>query len=226
MAEENKNEIKYEIKYEELYDRFMDYQTKVHEANQKRIRLGLKVNTFFPLIFLTLCFLTDGSKLIFLILWIVSLFGIAFYLMYVEYSDDKLQRQMKAFGLGGNGDMEDESSLISFGVENTETKALKHMENVDRSIEEKKQEVQNALIETKESVAEKFEERKKIAAERREERKENFTEKYQKKIDEIRANRGLSAKQARAKRLQKKAEKLQREAERLEAESREEDEDA
>lgn len=222
MAEENKNEIK----YEELYDRFMDYQTKVHEANQKRIRLGLKVNIFFPLIFLTLCFLTDGSKLIFLILWIVSLFGIAFYLMYVEYSDDKLQRQMKAFGLGGNGDMEDESSLISFGVENTETKALKHMENVDRSIEEKKQEVQNALIETKESVAEKFEERKKIAAERREERKENFTEKYQKKIDEIRANRGLSAKQARAKRLQKKAEKLQREAERLEAESREEDEDA
>ncbi len=222
MAEENKNEIK----YEELYDRFMDYQTKVHEANQKRIRLGLKVNIFFPLIFLTLCFLTDGSKLIFLILWIVSLFGIAFYLMYVEYSDDKLQRQMKAFGLGGNGDMEDESSLISFGVENTETKALKHMENVDRSIEEKKQEVQNALIETKESVAEKFEERKKIAAERREERKENFTEKYQKKIDEIRANRALSAKQARAKRLQKKAEKLQREAERLEAESREEDENA
>lgn len=222
MAEENKNEIK----YEELYDRFMDYQTKVHEANQKRIRLGLKVNIFFPLIFLTLCFLTDGSKLIFLILWIVSLFGIAFYLMYVEYSDDKLQRQMKAFGLGGNGDMEDESSLISFGVENTETKALKHMENVDRSIEEKKQEVQNALIETKESVAEKFEERKKIAAERREERKENFIEKYQKKIDEIRADRALSAKQARAKRLQKKAEKLQREAERLEAESREEDEDA
>ena len=222
MAEENKNEIK----YEELYDRFMDYQTKVHEANQKRIRLGLKVNIFFPLIFLTLCFLTDGSKLIFLILWIVSLFGIAFYLMYVEYSDDKLQRQMKAFGLGGNGDMEDESSLISFGVENTETKALKHMENVDRSIEEKKQEVQNALIKTKESVAEKFEERKKIAAERREERKENFIEKYQKKIDEIRANRALSAKQARAKRLQKKAEKLQREAERLEAESREEDENA
>lgn len=222
MAEENKNEIK----YEELYDRFMDYQTKVHEANQKRIRLGLKVNIFFPLIFLTLCFLTDGSKLIFLILWIVSLFGIAFYLMYVEYSDDKLQRQMKAFGLGGNGDMEDESSLISFGVENTETKALRHMENVDRSIEEKKQEVQNALIETKESVAEKFEERKKIAAERREERKENFIEKYQKKIDEIRANRALSAKQARAKRLQKKAEKLQREAERLEAESREEDENA
>lgn len=222
MAEENKNEIK----YEELYDRFMDYQTKVHEANQKRIRLGLKVNIFFPLIFLTLCFLTDGSKLIFLILWIVSLFGIAFYLMYVEYSDDKLQRQMKAFGLGGNGDMEDESSLISFGVENTETKALKHMENVDRSIEEKKQEVQNALIETKESVAEKFEERKKIAAERREERKENCIEKYQKKIDEIRANRALSAKQARAKRLQKKAEKLQREAERLEAESREEDENA
>lgn len=222
MAEENKNEIK----YEELYDRFMDYQTKVHEANQKRIRLGLKVNIFFPLIFLTLCFLTNGSKLIFLILWIVSLFGIAFYLMYVEYSDDKLQRQMKAFGLGGNGDMEDESSLISFGVENTETKALKHMENVDRSIEEKKQEVQNALIETKESVAEKFKERKKIAAERREERKENFTEKYQKKIDEIRANRALSAKQARAKRLQKKAEKLQREAERLEAESREEDENA
>ena len=84
---------------EEMYDKFIDLQREVHAKNQKKIRVGLKVNLLLPLIFLALSFFSDRSKLAFLVLWIVSLFGIAFYLLYVEYMDFKLQDQWKKFGI-------------------------------------------------------------------------------------------------------------------------------
>ncbi|MCR5641578.1 MAG: YhgE/Pip domain-containing protein [Lachnospiraceae bacterium] len=80
--------------YEEFYKNYLLEQQQIHAANQKKIRVGLKVNIFLPLVFLVLSFLTHSSKLIFLILWIVSLFGIAFYLMYVEYTDHLMQKRL------------------------------------------------------------------------------------------------------------------------------------
>ena len=77
--------------YEEMYKKFLNYETTSHEKNQKRIRVGIKVNIFLPLVFLIISFITSGSKLVFLVLWILSLFGIAFYLIYVEYNDFKLK---------------------------------------------------------------------------------------------------------------------------------------
>ena len=56
-------------------------------------------NILLPLVFLIISFLTKSSKLVFLVLWIVSLFGIAFYLLYVEFTDFKLQEKMKEFGI-------------------------------------------------------------------------------------------------------------------------------
>ncbi|MCR4999560.1 MAG: YhgE/Pip domain-containing protein [Lachnospiraceae bacterium] len=88
MADNNK-------KYEEFYKNYLDEQHNTHQKNQQKIRVGLKVNIFLPLIFLLISFLTQGSKLIFLILWIVSLFGIAFYLMYVEYTDHLMQKRLQ-----------------------------------------------------------------------------------------------------------------------------------
>lgn len=87
---ENNNE-----KYEEFYKNYLQEQRHTHGQNQKKIRVGLKVNIFLPLVFLFLSFLTHSSKLIFLILWIVSLFGIAFYLMYVEFTDHKMQKRLQ-----------------------------------------------------------------------------------------------------------------------------------
>ncbi len=40
-----------------------------------------------------------GSKLVFLILWIVSLIGLAVYLIVVEYLHDKMQRQLAMTGM-------------------------------------------------------------------------------------------------------------------------------
>ena len=60
-------------KYKEMYRKFVDYQQQLHEENQKRIRIGLKVNVLLPLLFLILSFAISEGKLIFLILWIISL---------------------------------------------------------------------------------------------------------------------------------------------------------
>ena len=48
-----------------------------------------------PLAFLVLLFLSDGSRVIFLLLWIVSMFGIAAYLIAVEYVDYEMQNKVK-----------------------------------------------------------------------------------------------------------------------------------
>lgn len=92
-----------------MYDRFLELQQQVHIKNQKKIRVGLKVNIILPLVFLAISFLSNRSKLAFLVLWIVSLFGIAFYLLYVEYMDFKLQESMKEFGII---DKEENQALI------------------------------------------------------------------------------------------------------------------
>lgn len=81
-------------KFEKMYDTLMEYEQNIHQKNQKRIKIGLKCIVIIPLIFLVLLFWTGSSKIIFLTLWIVSLFLIAAYLILVEYGDYKLQEKL------------------------------------------------------------------------------------------------------------------------------------
>ncbi len=81
-------------KYEEMYEKLVFYEQKIHETNQKRIRIGLKCIWIIPLIFLILLFWTESNKVVFLILWIVSLFAIATYLILTEYADYNLQERL------------------------------------------------------------------------------------------------------------------------------------
>jgi len=118
-----------EIKKAELvYEQFIEYQQEMHERNQKKIKVGLKVNILLPLIFLIISFITNGSKLIFLILWIVSLFGISFYLLYIEYTDFKFQEKMKEFGL--IAEEAEQEALIGAEVKEKieELKGIKNLE--------------------------------------------------------------------------------------------------
>lgn len=79
----------------EMYDKLVGYEKTIHEQNQKRIKIGLRCIYIIPLFFLVLLMIVpDGSKIIFLVLWIVSLFAIAVYLIGVEYVDYKLQEKM------------------------------------------------------------------------------------------------------------------------------------
>lgn len=85
------------VKYKEIYDAIIEYEKKIHIKNEKRIKIGLRCIIIIPMIFLFLLFVTESSKVIFLMLWIVSLFGIAFYLIAVEYMDYNLQKKIKEF---------------------------------------------------------------------------------------------------------------------------------
>ena len=61
-------------KLENLYEMVMDFEKKSHEKNQKRIRIGLRCLYIIPAIFLFLLMVMKSSKIIFLALWIISLF--------------------------------------------------------------------------------------------------------------------------------------------------------
>ena len=79
----------------EMYDKLVGYEKTIHEQNQTRIKIGLRCIYIIPLFFLVLLMIVpDSSKIIFLVLWIVSLFAIAVYLIGVEYVDYKLQEKM------------------------------------------------------------------------------------------------------------------------------------
>lgn len=79
----------------EMYDKLVGYEKTIHEQNQKRIKIGLRCIYIIPLFFLVLLMIVPhSSKIIFLVLWIVSLFAIAVYLIGVEYVDYKLQEKM------------------------------------------------------------------------------------------------------------------------------------
>ena len=133
--------------YKKAFEKYKDYQQSLHEKNQNKIRVGLKVNILLPLIFLGLSFFAQGSKLIFLILWIVSLFGIAAYLVYVEFTDYNLQEQLKEFS--GQSDLEPEV-LIGEKVERAEAQVSQKMDEIDAKIDEGKQRVLEKIEKLKE----------------------------------------------------------------------------
>ena len=133
--------------YKKAFEKYKDYQQELHEKNQKKIQVGLKVNILLPLIFLGLSFFVQGSKLVFLILWIVSLFGIASYLVYVEFTDYNLQEQLKEFS--GQTDMEPEI-LIGEKVELAEAQVSQKMDKIDAIIDEEKQKVKEKIEKLKE----------------------------------------------------------------------------
>lgn len=92
-----------ETNYEESYRRIMEYQNQEHLRNQKKIRWGIRCVILIPLIFLMLMFSMDSSKVVFLVLWIVSLFTISGYLIYVEYMDYTLQERLTELGIKEDG---------------------------------------------------------------------------------------------------------------------------
>mgnify|MGYP006345997157 FL=1 len=132
-----------EKKYEKMYDILLDYEQKIHQKNQKRIRIGLKCIILIPLIFLILLFWTGSSKTIFLVLWIVSLFVIATYLIAVEYGDYKLQEKLNELDDRGDASVE---SLLGNGIldaENTLKTAIQKLDdslNIEERVPDKHEE--------------------------------------------------------------------------------------
>ena len=109
MKKEDKKEKK-EDRFEEMYQKLIDYEQQIHAKNHTRIKIGLRCIILIPLIFLILLFWTDSNKVVFLILWIASLFALAVYLIGVEYMDYNLQETLRE--LGGEEDGRKPDTLI------------------------------------------------------------------------------------------------------------------
>lgn len=142
-----------EKEYKEIFDKFVSYEQSVHLANQKRIRVGLKVNIGLPLIFLILSFAIKEAKLIFLILWIITLFGIAGYLIYVEYSDYEMMHRLEEFGVIDQGE-KSEAKLIGETIQIAEATINEKLDMVDERIEEGKEKLAKELEEKKDQLKE------------------------------------------------------------------------
>lgn len=78
--------------------KFLEKSAKFEVTYQKRVRHGFISMLVIPLIFLLLMFSLD-SKLVFLVLWIVSLIALSLYLICMEYIHDRIQRQIALNGL-------------------------------------------------------------------------------------------------------------------------------
>ena len=84
-----------ESAYEKLYKDLIGDLEEMHRNNIRRTSAARKSLLIVPTIFLILLLLTNGSKTIFLVLWIVSMFIIASVLIVIEYQDYKLQKMFK-----------------------------------------------------------------------------------------------------------------------------------
>lgn len=78
--------------------KYLERSVNFERNYSKRIKYGFLCMLIIPLIFLILMFSLD-SKLVFLILWIVSLIVLSLYLIVVEYIHDKIQQQTDLNGL-------------------------------------------------------------------------------------------------------------------------------
>lgn len=140
-------------KYKEMYDKFINYEQNLHQQNQKRIRVGLKINIILPLFFLILSFAISEGKLVFLLLWIISLFGIATYLIYVEYSDYKMLEQLKELGVDEDA-LCDDVNLIGEGVQQAESNITEKLDYAGDLIDAEKQKIEAEIAERKEQLKE------------------------------------------------------------------------
>ena len=84
----------------ELREEILEHAAKFEAKFHKRIRTGFLLMLILPLVFLVLAFsVTANVKLVFLILWIVSLIALALYLICLEFIHSHMLKRMSLDGL-------------------------------------------------------------------------------------------------------------------------------
>ena len=79
----------------EMYDRLLEEFSSLYQANQKRIHRGLWGMIVVLVLYLTLLFITQGEKVIILLLWIMTMFALAAYLVTIEYLNHELEKKIE-----------------------------------------------------------------------------------------------------------------------------------
>lgn len=82
-AQENSTDV--------LYAKLLTYAEQVHQSNKRRIKNGVIALAIIPALLIVVRLLTDSSRIVFLIIWIVCMFVDATFMIYVAYVDWQLQ---------------------------------------------------------------------------------------------------------------------------------------
>ena len=67
------------------------FAENMHAKNQHKKKVCLRCMMIIPLVFMVLMFTMDTAKVVYLLLWVISLFIFCAYLIVIDYIDDKLQ---------------------------------------------------------------------------------------------------------------------------------------
>ena len=131
----------------DIKSQVLAFRDNAHAANVKKLKAGIKCIFTVPACFLILLFLTGSSKIIFLVLWIASLFIIAAYLIHVEYSDYKVQEMVNSLQ-----DTEDNiDGLIDINSIYTKVAAPKKLDDIITNV---KTDIQTQITAVQDKVAE------------------------------------------------------------------------
>ena len=83
------------VQYEDINNQLLELVITIHERNKKRIKYGKIFILILPIIMILIRLLTDGDKIVFLIIWIVTMFLTAGYLIGIEYLDETIKKKLK-----------------------------------------------------------------------------------------------------------------------------------
>lgn len=132
----------------DIMSQVLAFRDNAHAENVNKLKAGIKCIFTVPACFLILLFLTGSSKIIFLVLWIASLFIIAAYLIHVEYSDYKIQEMVNSLQ-----DAEDNiDGLID--INNIYTKVAAPKKKLDNIITNVKTDIQTQITAVQDKVVE------------------------------------------------------------------------
>jgi len=138
-------------RYKQIVQQLAAQEKEFHTENEKRIRAGMQCLVWIPMIFLILLFLTESAKVIFLILWIISLFLISAYLIYVEYIDFQAQERLLQYQEDAKAE---NSSLIGGEIEDLEERMLELLRQIDEKKAENRRQILLRLEKQQEKLGE------------------------------------------------------------------------
>ena len=132
----------------DIKSQVLAFRDNTHAENVRKLKAGIKCIFTVPAAFLILLFLTGSSKIIFLVLWIASLFIIAAYLIHVEYSDYKIQEMVNSLQDSGS----DIDGLID--IDSIYTKVSAPKKKLGDIITNVKTDIQTQITAVQDKVAE------------------------------------------------------------------------
>lgn len=97
------------VKIDKVMGSLKKHGELMHEKNKHRIKSCLWCMAIIPLFFLALMFTMETAKVVYLLLWVISLFIFCTYLVVVDYIDDKLKNNLANLGIDVQTDAESET---------------------------------------------------------------------------------------------------------------------